>query len=141
MNPARLWVLSTKAHRRGRKFQAKLLKLVNYVAFRCVLPFECEIAGEVTLWHRGLGTVIHPSIKIGDRVQIAHGVTVAGSGKGQSEIGKDVVIAAHAVIIPKKGAPYKIGDRAVIGAGAIVVGDVPSDAVMVGNPARNVRKV
>lgn len=139
MNPAQLWIASSKAFHAGRTLQAKILKLVNYIVFRCVLPFECEFAGAVTLWHRGLGTVVHPSIRIGDNVQIAHGVTVAGSGKGRSEIGANVIIAAHAIIIPRNGAPYTIGDRAVIGAGAVVVGDVPPDAVMVGNPARNIR--
>ncbi len=130
--------MSSRAFRKGHILQAKVLKLLNYLVFRCILPYECELIGGVVLWHRGLGTVIHPAIKIGNNVQIAHAVTIAGSGKGQSEIGNDVIVAAHAVIIPKNRAPFRIGDRAVIGAGAVIVGDVPPDAVMIGNPARNV---
>lgn len=139
MNPAFLWKLSSKAYRRGHIHQAKFLKLVNYLAFRCILPFECEIAGDVSLWHRGLGIVVHPATKIGHRVQIAHGVTIAGSGQGVSTLGDDVTIAAGALVIPKRGKPYKIGNGAIIGAGAVVIGDVPPHAVMVGNPARNIR--
>ncbi|MBP1232520.1 serine acetyltransferase [Arthrobacter sp. PvP102] len=140
MNPATLWKLSSRAYYRGRIFRAKVLKLANYLIFRCILPYECELSGHITLWHRGLGTVVHPSIRIGHRVQIAHGVTIAGSGQGKSVIGDDVIIAAGAIIIPKAGKPYEIGNGAVIGAGAVVVGDVLPNSVMVGNPARNMRK-
>lgn len=139
MKPETLWLLSSNAYHRGHRCQARILKLINYLVFRCILPYECVIGNDVHLWHRGLGTVVHPSIRIGDRVQIAHGVTIAGSGRGHSIIGADVIIAANAVIIPKRGNPYEIGAGAIIGAGAVVIGDVPPNAVMVGNPARNSR--
>lgn len=139
MKPEVLWTMSSKAYHSGHLFKAKTLKMLNYVLFRCVLPYECEIGAEITFWHRALGTVIHPSIKVGNKVQIAHGVTIAGSGRGISEVGDGVIVAANAVIIPKAGMPFKIGSGAIIGAGAIVVGDVPENAVMVGNPAKNTR--
>jgi UDP-2-acetamido-3-amino-2,3-dideoxy-glucuronate N-acetyltransferase len=44
-------------------------------------------------------------------------------------------IGAGAVILPG----ITIGERAMVGAGAVVTKDVPSDAVVVGNPARVVR--
>ena len=47
-------------------------------------------------------------------------------------LGDGVDVGANSVII---GA-IKIGDRAVIGAGAVVVKDVPPGAVVAGNPAR-----
>lgn len=46
-------------------------------------------------------------------------------------IGGDVTICPGAVI----------GDRCVIGAGAVVVGEIPSDSLAVGNPARVIRKL
>mgnify|MGYP003574939431 CR=1 FL=1 len=48
------------------------------------------------------------------------------------EIGKFVFIGARAIVL--KG--VKIGDRAVIGAGAVVSRDVPADHIAVGNPAQ-----
>lgn len=52
-------------------------------------------------------------------------------------IGNDVFIGARAVIL--KG--VEIGDGAVIGAGSVVTRSVPPRGMMVGNPARCVRKV
>ena len=44
-------------------------------------------------------------------------------------------IGAGAVILPG----LTVGERAMVGAGAVVTNDVPADAVVVGNPARVVR--
>lgn len=52
-------------------------------------------------------------------------------------IGNDVWIGHGAIIL--KG--VRIGDRAVIGARAVVTGDVPADAVVAGNPARIVKQL
>ena len=46
-------------------------------------------------------------------------------------------IGAAAVILPGR----TIGERAMVGAGAVVTRDVPPDAVVVGNPARVVRRL
>jgi acetyltransferase-like isoleucine patch superfamily enzyme len=56
--------------------------------------------------------------------------------RGDIVIGSDVWIAANAIVL----SGVTIGDGAVVGAGAAVVGDVPPYAVVVGNPARVVRK-
>ena len=50
-------------------------------------------------------------------------------------IGNDVWIGGGAVVLPG----VTIGARSVVGAGAVVVRDVPPDTVVVGNPARVVR--
>lgn len=52
------------------------------------------------------------------------------------EIGNDVWIGHNAIIMPHV---RRIGDGAIIGAGAVVHTDVPPYAIMVGNPARPVR--
>lgn len=50
-------------------------------------------------------------------------------------IGNDVWIGGGTIVLPG----VSIGDRAVIGAGAVVTKDVPADVVVAGNPARVVR--
>jgi maltose O-acetyltransferase len=52
-------------------------------------------------------------------------------------IGDDVWIGGGAIIL----AGVSIGDRAVIGAGSVVTRDVPADVVVVGNPAKIVRRL
>ena len=50
-------------------------------------------------------------------------------------IGNDVWIGGAVVVLPG----VTVGDRSVVGAGTVVVRDVPPDTVVVGNPARVVR--
>jgi acetyltransferase-like isoleucine patch superfamily enzyme len=52
------------------------------------------------------------------------------------EVGNDVWIGHNVIILPKV---RRIGDGAVIGAGAVVTHDVPAYAVVAGNPARIIR--
>mgnify|MGYP001054007011 CR=1 FL=1 len=55
--------------------------------------------------------------------------------KGPITIGHDVWIGEGAIILSGS----TIGTGAVVGAGAVVAGDVPPYAIMVGNPARQIR--
>jgi virginiamycin A acetyltransferase len=55
---------------------------------------------------------------------------------GDTTVGNDVWIGREAVVLPG----VTIGDGAVIGARSVVAGDVPPYAVVVGNPARQVRR-
>ncbi len=83
----------------------------------------------------GNGTVIGETTVIGNDVMIYQGVSLAGTGKEQGKrhptIGNKVVIGAGAIVLGN----IKVGDNARIGAGAVVTKDVPSDTTVVGNPA------
>ncbi len=48
------------------------------------------------------------------------------------EIGDDVWLGARVIVLPG----VRVGCGAIIGAGAVVVGDIPDRAIAVGNPAR-----
>ncbi|MBG6215567.1 acetyltransferase-like isoleucine patch superfamily enzyme [Arthrobacter sp. CAN_A6] len=52
-------------------------------------------------------------------------------------IGRKVWVGSNATILPG----ITIGDNAVVAAAAVVTKDVPSNAVMVGSPARVVRVI
>lgn len=54
---------------------------------------------------------------------------------GNMQIGNDVWIGRRAIIMPG----IKIGDGAIVGAGAIVTKDVPPYAIVAGNPAKLIR--
>ncbi|MFT3782563.1 MAG: DapH/DapD/GlmU-related protein [Nibricoccus sp.] len=47
-------------------------------------------------------------------------------------VGKDAFVGARALVLPG----IRIGERAVVGAGAVVTKDVPAEAIAAGNPAR-----
>ncbi|MGH7245867.1 MAG: acyltransferase [Candidatus Levyibacteriota bacterium] len=53
------------------------------------------------------------------------------------KIGKYVWIGTHAIILPG----VTIGDNAVIGAGTVVTKSVPANCIVVGNPAKIIRKI
>lgn len=82
------------------------------------------------------GVVIGETAEVGEDVTIYHGVTLGGSGKETGKrhptIGDRVIVGAGAKVL---GA-IKIGDDSRIGANAVVVKDVPSDAVVVRVPGQ-----
>lgn len=96
--------------------------------------------GEGTVFpHDALGNVFHQEVKIGKNCKILHGVTMGGRAghKGLPVIGDNVLIGVHAQILGN----VKIGNNSVVGAGAIVTHDVPDNVVVVGNPARILKRV
>lgn len=139
MKPEKLWWWSTRLHRRGLTPIAKLLKALNFLLFKAVLPYECDIQPDVVLWHHGLATVIHPNTRIGRRVRIGHGVTVS---VGTQEPGQHGVVLADGAtlgtgcfIAARKGEQLVIGEGAEVGAHAVVTRSVPAGAKMVGPKA------
>lgn len=60
-----------------------------------------------------------------------------GKDKHHTEIGKEVFIGSDTMLV----APLKIGDRARTGAGSVVTKDVKDDTLVVGMPARAIRKL
>jgi serine O-acetyltransferase len=83
------------------------------------------------------GVVIHGEARIGDDCMIMQQVTVGMIDESEVPvIGNRVYIGAGAKIIGK----LTVGDGARIGANAVVVNDVPSNATAVGIPARIIRR-
>ncbi|MGZ0051241.1 serine O-acetyltransferase [Brevibacillus gelatini] len=84
----------------------------------------------------GMGVVIGETCEIGDNVTIYQGVTLGGTGKEKGKrhptIGNDVIIATGAKVLGS----FKIGDNSKIGAGAVVLQEVPPNSTVVGIKAR-----
>lgn len=82
------------------------------------------------------GIVIGETAEIGDEATLLHGVTLGGNGRHRCDrhpkIGAGTFIGAHASIIGN----IRIGKDSIIGAGAVVLADVPDNSVAVGVPAK-----
>jgi len=85
--------------------------------------------------------VINKHTVIGDYCRIRHCVTIGcnvnpdGTQGPSPIIGDNVEIGVHVAIIGQ----VTIGNNVIIGAGTIVLKDVPPNTVVVGNPARIIR--
>jgi serine O-acetyltransferase len=90
--------------------------------------------GEGLFIDHGMGVVIGETAEIGDDCHILQGVTLGGTSmhrtKRHPTLGNRVVVGAGAKLI---GA-VEIGDNARIGAGSVVVTNVPPNATVVGVP-------
>ncbi len=114
--------------------------LVEYLL--CVeLRASTKVGSGFKIEH-GYALVINDHTIIGKNVHVRHCTTIGcvklpdGSQGPSPVIEDDVEIGANVCII----GGIHIGRGAIIGAGAVVTKDVPSGAVMVGNPARMVRR-
>ena len=97
-----------------------------------------KIAPGVFIDH-GTGVVIGETAEIEEGVVIYQGVTLGGTGKEHGKrhptIKKGVMISAGAKVL----GGFTVGEYAKIGAGAVVLKEVPPRATVVGVPARVVR--
>lgn len=84
----------------------------------------------------GMGVVIGETCEIGDNVTIYQGVTLGGTGKEKGKrhptIEDNVLIASGAKILGS----FTIGENARIGAGSVVLKEVPKNSTVVGIPGK-----
>ena len=92
-----------------------------------------EIGRRVFIDH-GMGVVIGETSVVGDDVTLYQGVTLGGTGKEQGKrhptIGREAVIGAGARVLGN----IRVGDNSRVGAGSVVLRDVPDNSTIVGVP-------
>ncbi len=125
--------LANTLHRRGMTVLPRAISNLS----RFVTGIEIHpgaTIGEGLFIDHGMGVVIGETAEIGDDCHILQGVTLGGTSmhrtKRHPTLGNGVVIGAGAKLI---GA-VEIGDHARIGAGSVVVTNVPPNATVVGVP-------
>lgn len=101
----------------------------------CIIGRGAEFGPGFVLIHSN-GVVINGSVRGGDNVMIEHQVTIGAERRQSPELGSDVFIGAGAKIIGS----VTIGDRARIGANAVVLRDVAAGSTVVGIPARPIER-
>jgi len=88
----------------------------------------------------GNGVVIGETTVIGDNVTLYQGVTLGGTGKESGKrhptIGNNVMISAGAKVLGS----FTVGENSKIGAGSVVLSEVPPNSTVVGVPGRVVKR-
>ncbi|MFT3786647.1 MAG: sugar O-acetyltransferase [Tepidisphaeraceae bacterium] len=118
--------------------------------FRCDYGYQTHV-GARTFANWGLICLDVGRITIGDDVQIGPNVQLLTAthpiepeprrnkweGSKPISIGNNVWLGGGVIVCPG----VTIGDNTVVGAGSVVVKDLPANVVAVGNPARVIRKI
>lgn len=119
----------------GRRDFALYLQSRSSQVFQVDINPLCRVGKGIMLDH-ATGFVAGETAVIGDNCSILQNVTLGGTGKADEDrhpkIGNGVLIGAGAKVIGN----IKIGDCARIGAGSVVVREVPPRVTVVGVPAR-----
>lgn len=125
-------------------FPTKLLRFIYQVIVEWVLgidlPWDTQIGPNLQLQH-GVALVVNHETTIGSNCILRHSTTIGnkkyadGRCSASPIIGDNVEIGSNVVIL----GPIKVGDNAIIGAGSVVVKDIPARTVVAGNPAKVIR--
>ncbi len=136
---------AVRRHRRAHWLWTHNLKLLARVVSqrtRRLTGIEIHpgaVIGEGLFIDHGTGVVIGETAELGDNVTLYQGVTLGGTGKDVGKrhptLGNNVVVGSGAKVL----GPFRVGDHSKIGAGAIVLKEVPPRCTVVGNPGRVVR--
>ena len=119
----------------GRREFALYLQSRSSAVYQVDINPAARIGKGIMLDH-ATGFVVGETATIGDNVSILQGVTLGGTGKSEEDrhpkIGNGVLIGAGAIVLGN----IKVGDCARIGAGSVVVKEVPPRVTVAGVPAR-----
>ena len=134
-----LYRLARRAEGKGQRVISGLLERM---IIRCGVSISSEAdVGAGLLMPHPSGIVIGGKTRIGRGARILQGATLGGQGgrkrgeQSQPWVGDDALIGAGAALV----GPIRVGDRVKIGANAVVTSDLPDDCVAVGVPARIVK--
>ncbi len=131
--------LAHKLYQNGHYFWAR------YISQRGVRKSGIEIhpgaqIGKGLFIDHGSGVIIGETAIIGDNCTLYQGVTLGGTGKDSGKrhptLGNNVMVGSGAKIL----GPFTIGDNSKIGAGSVVLKEVPPNSTVVGVPGRVVRR-
>jgi serine O-acetyltransferase len=122
-------------HKAGRRDFALYLQSRSSQVFQADINPAVPMGRGIMLDH-GTGLVIGETAVVGDNVSMLQGVTLGGTGKSDQDrhpkIGNGVLIGAGAKILGN----IRIGDCSRIGAGSVVLKEVPPRVTVAGVPAR-----
>ncbi|HFU4497077.1 TPA: DapH/DapD/GlmU-related protein [Streptococcus suis] len=134
MRPFKILLLKLKRRIFGGFYSQEELK-----AYGVRIGQNCHIYTNKIDTNHGFLITIRDNVTISNARLLTHdGSTkkiLGFSRVGRIDIGNNVFVGADAIILPG----VTIGNNVIIGAGTVVAKDIPSDSVVVGNPAKIVK--
>lgn len=122
-------------YRHKRFFMARMVSQFSRFITGIEIHPGAKIGRRLFIDH-GMGVVIGETCEIGDNVTIFQGVTLGGTGKEKGKrhptVHNNALIASGAKVLGS----IVIGENAKIGAGSVVLKDVPANSTVVGIPGR-----
>lgn len=115
----------------------KLIQLFIFLIYNSSIPYQSTIGSKTRFSYGGISVVIHKRTVIGERCTIGSCVTFGGrSGIWEVPVvGNDVYVGTGSKLLGN----ITIGNNVTIGANAVVLDDLPDNAVAVGIPAKIVK--
>ncbi|WP_428910367.1 serine O-acetyltransferase EpsC [Niallia sp. Krafla_26] len=127
--------LAHALHKRKFFFLARVVSQISRFFTGIEIHPGAKIGKKLFIDH-GMGVVIGETCEIGDNVTIYQGVTLGGTGKEKGKrhptVKDNALISSGAKVL---GA-ITIGENAKVGAGSVVLQDVPDNSTIVGIPGR-----
>lgn len=132
-----IWMhkIAHRLYKKGWIFWSRFISHIN----RFITGIEIHpgaVLGEGLFIDHGMGIVIGETAEVGKNVTLYKGVVLGGTGKEKGKrhptIGDNVVISSNATVLGS----IKIGNNVKIGAGSVVLKDVPDNCTVVGVPGR-----
>ena len=128
-----------KLYEKGHYFRAR--RLSQKAARKTGIEIHPgAVIGKGFFIDHGSGVIIGETTIIGDNVTLYQGVTLGGTGKETGKrhptIGDNVMISVGAKIIGS----FTVGENSKIGAGSVVIEEVPPNCTVVGVPGRIVKR-
>lgn len=126
-------------------YKKKHYFLARWISQRAVRKTGIEIHPGATIGKglfidHGSGVIIGETAELGNNVTLYQGVTLGGTGKEQGKrhptLRDNVMVSAGAKVLGS----FTIGENSKIGAGSVVLKEVPPNCTVVGVPGRIVKK-
>jgi len=126
-------------------YERKHYFLARWISQKAVRKTGIEIHPGATIGKgffidHGTGVIIGETTIIGDNVTLYQGVTLGGTGKEKGKrhptIGDNVMVSAGAKVLGS----FSVGENSKIGAGSVVLKEIPPNSTVVGVPGRVVKK-